>query len=139
MVPLWLLITCTILLLVIICPKLLTLNISWKGVFEGIKELVISIITATCVAVIMLSICQMIISQIKVLKMDTYTVYDFYSFAQNIAIGASVISGIFLLFSTLTLLNYRPSKSEIIFCIVNALIIGICLFCGLYMNYLQIR
>ena len=71
--------------------------------------------------------------------MDTYTVYDFYSFAQNIAIGASVISGTFLLFSTVTLLNYRPSKSEIIFCIVNALIIGICLFCGLYMNYLQIR
>ena len=71
--------------------------------------------------------------------MDTYTVYDFYIFAQNIAIGASVVSGIFLLFSTLTLLNYRPSKSEIIFCIVNALIFGICLSCGLYMNYLQIR
>lgn len=62
MVPLWLSITCTILLLVIICCKLLTLNISWKGVFEGIKELVIAIITATCVGVIMLSICQMIIS-----------------------------------------------------------------------------
>lgn len=71
--------------------------------------------------------------------MDTYTVYDFYNFAQNIAIGASVISGIFLLFSTLTLLNYSPSKSEIIFCIVNTLIFGICLSCGLYMNYLQIR
>ena len=62
MVPLWLSITCTILLLVIICRKLLTLNISWKGIFEGIKELVIAIIIATCVGVIMLSICQLFIN-----------------------------------------------------------------------------
>lgn len=71
--------------------------------------------------------------------MSVYTIYDFYSFVQNIAIGAAVVSGVFLLFSTLTLLNCSPAKSERIFCIVNTLLFVACLSCGVYMNYLQVR
>lgn len=72
--------------------------------------------------------------------MDTYTIYEFYYFVQNIAISAAVVSGIFLLFSTLTLLNYyETTKSEKIFCIVNTLLFGTCLFFSIYMNYLQVR
>lgn len=71
--------------------------------------------------------------------MGVYTIYEFYGFVQNIAISGAIVSGVFLLFSTLTLLNCSPAKSERIFCIVNTLLFVACLSCGVYMNYLQVR
>lgn len=71
--------------------------------------------------------------------MNTYTIYEFYSFVQNMAISGAIVSGVFLLFSTLTLLSYNPTKLEKIFCIIIIVLFAACLSCGVYMNYLQVR
>lgn len=65
MIPLWLTAPCFILLLIIICRWLLTLNISWKAVLTGVKEIAMTAITVFCIVVVILSICQWIIQGVK--------------------------------------------------------------------------
>ena len=71
--------------------------------------------------------------------MNTYSIFDFYNFVERIAICSTFIVGIILFFASLTLINYKTTKAELIFCIVIAFLFFTCLFFSIYFNYLQIR
>lgn len=60
MIPLWLTIPCSIILLTIIFHRLLTLDINWKVTAEVAKETAMTIITTICAVVVVLSLCQWI-------------------------------------------------------------------------------
>ena len=74
--------------------------------------------------------------------METYTIYDFYNFVQNISIVFSVGFAVTLFFCVLAFLGCcddKTDKKELIFCIVIAILFISCLGCSICMNYLQIR
>ena len=74
--------------------------------------------------------------------METYTIYDFYEFVQNISIIFSVGFAVVLFFCAIALLNCwddEMDKKELVFCIVIAILFISCLGCSICMNYLQIR
>jgi NADH:ubiquinone oxidoreductase subunit 6 (subunit J) len=74
--------------------------------------------------------------------METYTIYDFYQFVQNVSIIFSVGFAIVLFFCSIAFLNcwdYEMNKKELIFCITIAILFIGCLSCSIFMNYLQIR
>ena len=74
--------------------------------------------------------------------METYTIYDFYNFVQNISIVFSVGFAVVLFFCAIAFLNcwdYEMDKNELVFCIVIAILFIGCLGCSICMNYLQIR
>ena len=58
MIPLWLTITCSIILLIVIFYDLLTSDIDWEIVMAVVKVVAITIITTICVAVVLISIFQ---------------------------------------------------------------------------------
>lgn len=58
MIPLWLTIPCSIILLAIILRNLLTSDINWKVTVAVVKAVAMTIITIICVVVVILSICQ---------------------------------------------------------------------------------
>ena len=60
MIPLWLTITCSIILLIVIFYNILTSDIDWEIVMAVVKVVAITIITTICVAVVTISICQWI-------------------------------------------------------------------------------
>lgn len=60
MIPLWLTIPCSIILLTIIIHNLLTSDIDWEVVAAVVKAVAMTIITAICAVVVVLSICQWI-------------------------------------------------------------------------------
>ena len=62
--------------------------------------------------------------------METYTIYDFYNFVQNISIVFSVGFAVTLFFCVLAFLgccDYKTDKKELIFCIVIAILFISCL------------
>ena len=74
--------------------------------------------------------------------MDTYSIYDFYNFVQNISIGFSVGFAVILFFCVLAFFgacDYKTDKKELYFCIVIAFSFFTCLIFSIFMNYLQIR
>ena len=74
--------------------------------------------------------------------MDTYSIYDFYNFVQNISIVFSVSFAVILFFCVLDFFGVcgcKTDKKELIFCIVIAILFISCLCCSICMNYLQIR
>lgn len=74
--------------------------------------------------------------------MDTYTIYEFYSFVQNISIVFSVGFAITLFFCALAFFDcydYKSGKKELIFSIAVAILFVGCLACSIFMNYLQVR
>lgn len=74
--------------------------------------------------------------------METYTIYDFYNFVQNISIVFSVGFAVILFFCVLVFLgacDCETDNKELIFCIVIAILFISCLGCSICMNYLQIR
>jgi hypothetical protein len=74
--------------------------------------------------------------------MDTYSIYDFYNFVQNISIVFSVCFAIILFLCVLAFLgayDYKIDKKELIFSIVIAFLFFTCLIFSIFMNYLQIR
>lgn len=71
--------------------------------------------------------------------METYTIYDFYNFVENVAICFTFILGVILFFASFALVNYGTTKSEKIFCIVIAFLFCTGLFFIIFLNYLQIR
>lgn len=74
--------------------------------------------------------------------MDTYTIYDFYNFVQNISIVFSVGFAVILFFCVLILFNCwnnEPGRKELIFSIVIAFLFCTGLFFIIFLNYLQIR
>lgn len=71
--------------------------------------------------------------------MKTHSIFDFYNFIQNIAISSAAGLGIVLFFCSLTLLNYKTTKAELIFFIITVFLFFTCLFFSIYLNYLQIR
>ena len=58
MIPLWLTITCSIILLIVIFYNILTSDIDWEIVMAVVKVVAITIITTICVAVVLISIFQ---------------------------------------------------------------------------------
>ena len=61
MIPLWLIITCSIILLIVILYNLITADINWKLLQSTIKlfaEIAIAVITGICIVVITIAICQ---------------------------------------------------------------------------------
>lgn len=58
MIPLWLTITCSIILLTVILYNLLTSDINWKRTIKVFAELAIAVITGICIVVITIAICQ---------------------------------------------------------------------------------
>lgn len=74
--------------------------------------------------------------------MDTYSIYNFYNFVQNISIVFSVGFAVILFFCVLILFNCwdnEAGRKEVIFCIVIAFSFFTCLIFSIFMNYLQIR
>lgn len=74
--------------------------------------------------------------------MDTYSIYDFYEFVQNVSIIFSVGFAVILFFCVLILFNCwdnEAGRKELIFSVVIAVLFIGCLACGIFMNYLQIR
>lgn len=61
MIPLWLIITCSIILLIVILYNLITADINWKLLQSTIKlfaEIAIAVITGICIVVITIAIAQ---------------------------------------------------------------------------------
>lgn len=61
MIPLWLTITCSITLLIVILYILITSDINWKLLQSTIKsfaEITIAVITSICIVVVIISIAQ---------------------------------------------------------------------------------
>lgn len=58
MIPLWLTITCSIILLIVIFYNLLTSDIDWKYTMTVITVIAIAVITVISVAVVLVSIAQ---------------------------------------------------------------------------------
>ena len=74
--------------------------------------------------------------------METYTIYDFYNFIQNISIIFSFVLAVILFLCVLAFLdchNYKTNKKKLIFSIVIAFLFCTCLIFSIFMNYLQIR
>ena len=76
--------------------------------------------------------------------MDTYSIYDFYNFVQNISIIFSVGFAVILFFCVFILINCWDNevgigRKELIFSIVIAFLFFTCLIFSIFMNYLQIR
>ena len=61
MIPLWLTITCSIILLIVIFYNLITSDIDWKlwkRMIKSFAEMAIAIITGICIIIITLAIAQ---------------------------------------------------------------------------------
>lgn len=74
--------------------------------------------------------------------METYTIYDFYNFVQNISIVFSAGFAVILFFCVLLLFNCwdnEAGRKELIFSIVMAFLFFTCLSFSIFMNYLQVR
>lgn len=58
MIPLWLTITCSIILLIVILYNLITADINWKRTIKLFAEIAIAVITGISIVVITISIAQ---------------------------------------------------------------------------------
>lgn len=58
MIPLWLTITCSIILLTVAVYNLITSDIDWKRTIKVFAELAIAVITGICIVVITIAIAQ---------------------------------------------------------------------------------
>lgn len=58
MIPLWLTITCSIILLIVIFYNLLTSDIDWKYTMKIFTVIAIGVITVICVVVVLISVFQ---------------------------------------------------------------------------------